>query len=238
MLAGGRLEIRPGASWLRVTLPGRLRRINLWLLEDGDHWTPADTGLNLEGVQQTWERLATGPLRDKPAVRLCMAEATARRARFLLDSDLEDRRAALDDCCALHGIPCAEHEAEFIAGQRYRQAGARLPGDLAVLDHERPLVIGARERLPPAAHGRAEDRLSLFCPDLSLPIAGDQALPAIAGNAAGHFNNVAEDALAECLESMERFAALPRELLTLPSHGRVFANLRNRMAAVRHSQAR
>ncbi len=260
--AGGHLEITPGVFWLRVPLPGRLRHINLWLLEDGDHWTLVDTGLKLDGVQQAWERLAAGLLQDKPVARiivthyhpdhvgmaglladrfqarLYMTATTARRARFLLDSDMEDWRAAIDDFCALHGIPCAERYAEFITGQRFRQVVARLPDDIAVLDHEPPLAVGAHEWLPMVARGHAEDHLSLFCPNLNLLIAGDQVLPTITSNVAVHFNNAAEDALAEYLESMERFAALPRETLVLPSHGQVFANLHNRIAAIRHSHAR
>ena len=83
--------------------------------------------------------------------------------------------------------------------------------------------------------GHAEDHLSLFCPALNLLISGDQVLPTITSNVGLHFNNADDDALDEYLTSMTGFAQLPEETLVLPSHGRIFTGLYNRIAAIRHS---
>ena len=260
---GGYLEIRPGIFWLRIPLPGRLDHINLWLLDAGESWTLVDTGLAWPEARRAWDRIAADLVRDKPVGRiivthfhpdhvglagylggkfraeLAMTRVTAELTRFLLDADNDDWRETITAFCRLHGIGPEEQYLSFITGQRYRTAVSRLPETVTYLDHNRPITIGGRDWQPLVVCGHAEDHLALFCPDLELLISGDQVLPTITSNVALHANNNDdEDALDDYLTSMTRFAGLPEETLVLPSHGRVFTGLYNRVAAINHSHDR
>ena len=256
---GGYLEIRPGLFWLRVPLPGTLNHINLWLLDDGDSWTLVDTGINAQVTRVAWETLSAALLKDKPVSRiivthyhpdhvglagylgdkfqadLFMTRVTAERTRFLLNSRVDDWREDTQSFCRLHGIQATDLYMDFITGQRYRQAVSKLPEQITFLDHGQPLTIGDHDWHPMVVRGHAEDHMSFFCPVLSLLISGDQVLPTITSNVGLHINNADEDALDEYLSSMTRFAQLPEETLVLPSHGRIFTGLYNRIAAIRHS---
>ena len=256
---GGFLEIRPGIFWLRVPLPGRLDHINLWLLDAGESWVLVDTGLAWPEARQAWNRLASGLVRDKPASRiivthfhpdhvglagylggkfgaeLAMTRMTAERTRFLLDAENDDWRETVLAFCRLHGIGPEEQYLSFITGQRYRTAVSRLPETVTFLDHDRPIAIGEHEWQPLVVCGHAEDHLALFSPALKLLISGDQVLPTITSNVGLHINNEDRDALDEYLASMGRFEQLPEDTLVLPSHGRVFTGLYNRIAAINHS---
>ena len=256
---GGYLEVRPGVFWLRMPLWESLDHINLWLLDEGDSWTLVDTGLGSQGCKEAWQRLAGELLRDKPVGRiivthfhpdhiglagylhekfqapLAMTEVTAKRARFLLEDRGRERLEAIEAFCVLHGIKLTERYAKFIRGWRYREQVTALPEQIAFLDHQLPVMIGACEWQPMVVRGHAEDHLSLFCPPLELLISGDQVLPRITSNVSVHFSNADEDELAEYLASMDRFARLPEQTLVLPSHGRVFTGLHGRIAQIRRS---
>ena len=253
---GGFLEIRPGIFWLRVPLPGRLEHINLWLLDAGENWTLVDTGLAWDAAREAWERIVAELVQDKPVSQIivthfhpdhvglagylgrkfgtqpAMTRMTAQMTRFLLDSTRDDWRETVTAFCRLHGIGPVQQYLDFITGQRYRTTVSRLPDSVTILDHERPIVIGAHAWQPLVVNGHAEEHLALFCPDLALLISGDQVLPTITSNVAMHVNNEDEDALAQYLASMARFGELPEDTLVLPSHGKVFNGLHRRIAAI------
>ena len=256
---GGYLEIRPGIFWLRIPLPGRLDHINLWLLDAGDSWTLVDTGMSWDKAREAWDRVADELLRDKPVGRiivthfhpdhvglaghLCgkfgaqpaMTRMTAERTRFLLDAAVDDWRETVSAFCRLHGIGPEDQYLDFITGKHYRTAVSRLPENVTFLDHEQPIPIGDHAWQPLVVNGHAEDHMALFCPGLKLLISGDQVLPTITSNVALHINNDDKDALDAYLASMTRFGQLPEDTLVLPSHGRVFTGLYNRIAAINHS---
>ena len=39
-------EVAPGILWTRLPLPMRLDHVNIYILDEGDHWTLIDTGLD------------------------------------------------------------------------------------------------------------------------------------------------------------------------------------------------
>ena len=256
---GGHLEVKPGIFWLRIPLPDRLAHINLWLLDAGESWILVDTGIAWGAARAAWDKLALELVRDKPVSRiivthfhpdhvglagylagkfdaeLAMTRATEEKTRFLLDSDNKDWEAPVSAFCRLHGIEQEQQYLDFVTGQRYRTAVSRLPPAVTVLDHERPIAIGAEVWQPLVVCGHAQDHLALFCPELKLLISGDQVLPTITCNVALHIDNAGEDALDQYLSSMSRFRQLPEDTLVLPSHGKVFTGLHRRIAAIHHS---
>src|SRR5258706_15128140 len=63
-------EVAPGVHWLRMSLPFALDHINLWALEDGEGWTPVDTGLGNEPTRAHWEKIIATRIGGKPVRRV------------------------------------------------------------------------------------------------------------------------------------------------------------------------
>ena len=56
------IELAEGVGWTRSPVPGSLKHINIWLLEDGDGVAVVDTGLFMPAAREAWEALLAGPL--------------------------------------------------------------------------------------------------------------------------------------------------------------------------------
>jgi glyoxylase-like metal-dependent hydrolase (beta-lactamase superfamily II) len=76
--AGELIEVAPGVGWARLPVPGSLRHINVWALDDGG---PAsvpgtgavalvDTGLDIPECRDAWETLLAGPLAGRAVTRV------------------------------------------------------------------------------------------------------------------------------------------------------------------------
>ena len=59
---GEAVDILPGVKWLRLPLPFLLGHIKVWLLQDGDGWAIADTGIFTSQTRDVWEDIFTGCL--------------------------------------------------------------------------------------------------------------------------------------------------------------------------------
>ncbi len=259
---GAYLEVIPGIIWLRMPLPLALDHINLWLIDEGESWALVDTGFNAAVCRGVWDSLSMTLLKGKPIGRiivthyhpdhiglagylyhryetdLSMTQITAERARFLFSGRVDDCRDAVAAFCRLNGVEAIDLYVNFVTGQNYRQIISALPEQVGFVHHERPINLAGSEWRPIVARGHAEDHLSLYNPQLNILISGDQVLPAITTNVGIHFNNADEDALAQYLASMDRFSALPEDALVLPSHGKVFKGLHNRIAFIHENHQR
>ncbi len=75
---GELIPLAPGVGWARLPVPGSLKHINLWALDDGDPGSPAgtggvalvDTGLDIPPSREAWEALLLGPLAGRPVTRV------------------------------------------------------------------------------------------------------------------------------------------------------------------------
>jgi glyoxylase-like metal-dependent hydrolase (beta-lactamase superfamily II) len=65
-------EIAAGILWARLPLPMKLDHVNIYILDEGDHWTLIDTGLDWAKARATWETLLAGPLVAKPVGRIIL----------------------------------------------------------------------------------------------------------------------------------------------------------------------
>ena len=68
--AGEVHQIAEGVYWFHMPLPISLKRINLWLLADGDGWTLVDTGMDTAESRQYWESAFTRHLACRPIKRI------------------------------------------------------------------------------------------------------------------------------------------------------------------------
>lgn len=101
---------------------------------------------------------------------------------------------------------------------RYR----RLFDGLAVRigDHEWRCISG---------YGHAPEHIALWCAALGVLISGDMMLPRISTNVSVYDQEPEADSLRLFLDSIDKFRDLPADTLVLPSHGRPFTGLHERI---------
>jgi glyoxylase-like metal-dependent hydrolase (beta-lactamase superfamily II) len=97
-----------------------------------------------------------------------------------------------------------------------------LDGDtIRIGDHDWTCHVG---------YGHAPEHMSLHCADLGLLISGDMVLPRISTNVSVIDLEPEANPLPLYLASIERMRALPADTLVLPSHGKPFRGLHQRIA--------
>ncbi len=247
---GTTLAVAPGVHWLRMPLPFALDHINLWLLEDGDGWVAVDTGIALDAVKDAWKSVLAGR-------RLCRQIVTHFHPDHLgLAAWLEAKTGApllmtqgeyltahvvaaglppfgIPDMVAFyraHGLDAARAAALEARGNAYRRGVPAIPVTFQRLCHDDVLMIGAHAWRVIVGHGHAPEHASLYCASLGVLIAGDMLLPRISTNVSAFAAQPDADPLGLFLASLERLAELPADTLVLPSHGRPFRGLRERVA--------
>jgi glyoxylase-like metal-dependent hydrolase (beta-lactamase superfamily II) len=239
-----------GLGWTRLPVPGGLDHINVWLLDDHDGIAVVDTGLNFPPSHKAWEKALAG----RPVSRvllthyhpdhmgcagwLCAKHGAPlwmnRTEYYLARMLIADRR---DE-------PPSEAMAQFKgAGWNEVQleaARARGWGNFAAIVSPLPtghirikegdvIRIGAREWHVWIGSGHTPEHVCLVDFEGKMMIAGDQVLPRITSNVSLSINEPNADPLGEWLTSIEKFKALPDDLLVLPAHGSPFTGLHARL---------
>jgi glyoxylase-like metal-dependent hydrolase (beta-lactamase superfamily II) len=102
-----------------------------------------------------------------------------------------------------------------------RQFRRMMDGDL--------ITIGGRSWRCISGYGHAPEHISLYCAQLGVLIGGDMMLPRISTNVSVFESEPESDPLRLFLESVDKFRHLPADTLTLPSHGKPFTGLHQRI---------
>lgn len=68
--AGELIALADGVGWARLLVPGALKHVNVWVLEDEDGVTLVDTGLDIAPSREAWEALLAGPLAGRTIRRV------------------------------------------------------------------------------------------------------------------------------------------------------------------------
>lgn len=98
-----------------------------------------------------------------------------------------------------------------------------------IMDGDR-LQIGGREWRIIVGYGHAPEHASLYSDNLQVLISGDMVLPRISTNVSVFDFEPESNPLPLYLKSLRDYDELPRETLVLPSHGRPFVGLHERIA--------
>ncbi|HNR23520.1 MAG TPA: MBL fold metallo-hydrolase [Steroidobacteraceae bacterium] len=91
------------------------------------------------------------------------------------------------------------------------------------------LRIGAHDWTCHAGYGHAPEHISLYCPEFGILVSGDMVLPRISTNVSVLDLEPEADPLPLYLDSIARMRALPAGTLVLPSHGKPFRGLHERI---------
>ncbi len=259
---GGSIELVPGVKWLRMALPFALDHINLWLLRDRidgrDGWTVVDTCIDHPEPRADWEQVFAHELQGLPVLRVIVTHMhpdhvglahwlcerwqaplwmsgtdyqTARYACQVVNSFGGERLA---DYFRSHGMTDAADLEQIRSRKRYYSGLVpALPPSYVRLMDCMTLTIGGQAWRCIAGYGHAPEHMALYCEALNVLISGDMVLPRISTNVSVYEMEPEADALTLFLDSIDRFLPLPDDVLVLPSHGKPFVGLHERLRQLR-----
>jgi len=243
--------VAEGVGWTRMPVPGALKHINVWVLDDGpDGVAIVDTGLRGEVTREAWRTALAGrrvtrvfgthfhPDHIGSAGWLCYkhdAPLWMSRTEWLfarlLCADVRDEPppAAIAQMVGAGWTP--EQIAPVIARGwgNFAKIVSPLPSGHVRMRDGDTIRIGARDWTVWIGSGHSPEHVCLIDEAGGLMIAGDQVLPKITSNVSASIIEPEGDPLGEWLASITKFRALPDTLLVLPAHGEPFHGLHARL---------
>ena len=131
----------------------------------------------------------------------------------------------------LHGLADPEALAKVRARTNYYASMVpQVPRRYRRLMDGMALTIGARRWDCLVGYGHAPEHIALHCPELNTLISGDMVLPRISTNVSVMDIEPEADPLPLYLGSIAAMRRLPADTLVLPSHGKPFIGLHERVA--------
>jgi glyoxylase-like metal-dependent hydrolase (beta-lactamase superfamily II) len=259
------VPIAPGIHWLRMRLPFALNHINLWLLEDGPGWTVVDCGYALDETREAWERIFAQNLGGRPVHRIVVthyhpdhiglsAWLTERwqAPMWITEQEWQHARmhtygtggdaveAARRDFARRAGLDEESSSVFAVRQNGYRRGVPSLPAERQRIAEGSVIEIGGRAWRVIIGEGHAPEHACLYCAEAGVLIAGDQILPKISPNISVQTYAPDGDPLAQYLASLAKLrAALPPDILVLPSHNLPFYGVHQRideLAAHHHAR--
>jgi glyoxylase-like metal-dependent hydrolase (beta-lactamase superfamily II) len=130
----------------------------------------------------------------------------------------------------LHGLVDPESMAQIRARTNYFPSLVpSVPEEYHRLLDGGTVRIGAHDWRCISGYGHAPEHIALYCEALGVLIGGDMMLPRISTNVSVYEQEPEANALALFLKSIDKFAPLPANTLVLPSHGKPFTGLHERI---------
>ena len=253
------IELAPGVRWLRMPLPFALDHINLWLLRDRaddgrEGWAIVDCGVANDATRAAWEQVFANHLDGLPVLRVIVthmhpdhignAHWLCERWDCRLWISATDFNAARLSSQATTGFG-GEAAAAFFAehglvdpdavakvrgrGNYYASMVPDVPRQFRRLLDGQSVRIGDHDWRCIAGYGHAPEHISLHCAALHVLISGDMVLPRISTNVSVTDLEPEGDPLPLYIDSIVRMRELPDAALVLPSHGKPFRGLHERI---------
>jgi glyoxylase-like metal-dependent hydrolase (beta-lactamase superfamily II) len=223
-----------------------------------DGWTIVDCCIDSATTRAQWEQIFANCLDGLPILRVVvthmhpdhigLAHWLCERwnARLWMSATdynaarigVYDRKGfggeASADFYALHGMP----EGEFLQHVRGRTSYfsslvPALPASFRRLMDDDNVEIGGRNWRCISGYGHAPEHIALYCAELCTLISGDMVLPRISTNVSVHSAEPESDPLRLFLSSLDRYLVLPPGTRVLPSHGKPFDGLHQRIQQLR-----
>ncbi len=251
---GTAVPVAEGIQWIRMPLPFALNHVNLWLLQDRDGWAIVDTGYGIPEAQEHWNSvlqdlgqpitriLVTHCHPDHVGLAAWLQERTGATVTMTLGEFFGAQlfwhglgRSWKQDALEqfrLHGLSQDWLEAIQADHDSYRAGVPALPRHFQRMMEGDRLDIGGRTWTVRVGHGHSPEHAGLHCEESGVFISGDMVLPTITTNISVPAVSPKDDPLARYLTSLDRFRSIPDETLVLPSHGRPFLGLHQRLDAL------
>jgi len=226
-------------------------------IDGREGWTIVDCGVTRDEVKTLWDKVFETSLDGLPVLRVLvthmhpdhvgLAHWLCERWQAPLWMSMTDFMTAslwstrktegagaggpgAADHFARHGL--ADTEALEHVRNRigyYPSLVADMPPRYTRLMHGDTVRIGANDWRVIVGYGHAPEHVSLYCEALNVLISGDMVLPRISTNVSVFDYEPNGNPLPLYLDSLGRYAGLPGDTLVLPSHGRPFIGLHERI---------
>ncbi len=254
---GGLITVAPGIGWARLPVPGSLKHVNVWLLNDGDGVAIVDTGLDIPPCREGWEALIAGPMGGRAVTRIIVTHfhpdhvglagwlagrfgaplwMTREEWLFARMLTVDVRDAPPPEAFAswrAAGWDEARIAAEAEKGWgRFSSVVSPVPVSFVRLREGDLLPMGSSEWRVVVGNGHSPKHACLVDEAGGVMIAGDQVLPRITSNISLGLSEPEGDPLGDWLASIAKLRRLPADLLVLPSHGEPFTGLHARLDAL------
>lgn len=240
---------------LRDTLDGR------------EGWTVVDCCIHRDEAQAQWEQIFAHELEGLPVLRvivthmhpdhiglakwLCERWSTdAHPCRLWISAtDYNSARIGSQSTTGFGGASAADFFAahgmtdpvslEKIRGRAsyYPSMVPGVPRSFVRLLDGQTVAIGGTDWRCIAGYGHAPEHMALYSDALQVLISGDMVLPRISTNVSVYDVEPESDPLALFLDSLERYRPLPAGTLVLPSHGKPFTGLHERIQQLQDHHA-
>jgi glyoxylase-like metal-dependent hydrolase (beta-lactamase superfamily II) len=206
-----------------------------WLCE---RWTgdpgaePPQAGVSPLGGQRPAQRRSVG------ACHLWISATDYNSARIGSQSTTGFGGASAADFFAAHGMTDPQ-ALEKIRGRAsyYPSMVPGVPRSFHRLLDGQTVTIGGHGWRCIAGYGHAPEHMALYNEALQVLISGDMVLPRISTNVSVYDVEPESDPLALFLDSLERYLPLPEATLVLPSHGKPFTGLHERIRQLQDHHA-
>ena len=252
------VPIVPGVGWLRMPLPFALNHINLWLLDDGAEGCAAvDTGFALDEVKLAWKSALEARhltrsivthghpdhlglaawLEQEYGAPLWITQNEYTVAQLIIEQVGAYATQGMLDFFAENGLDEARLDGLRQRGNSFRKGVPQLPRRFRRIFDRDVLRIGDNDWRVIVGYGHAPEHASLYCEQLGILISGDMLLPRISTNVAVFSMTPYDDPLSRFLTSIACFLDLPEDTLVLPSHGRPFHGIHERVRQLHEHHA-
>ncbi|WP_375427988.1 MBL fold metallo-hydrolase [uncultured Sphingomonas sp.] len=251
---GAPFPVAPGVTLVRLSVPGPLRHVNCYLLNDEGGVALIDTGMNTDAARETWKSVfdgsyagvrvtrmigthfhpdhigLTGWMCDHHDAPLLMTRGEWLTARMLI---ADARDAAPPEMIAWwRGAGWSEEQVAH-ASERgwagFKKIVQPLPLGFTRLQDGDTLRIGAIDWRVVVGSGHSLEHACLLDERGGVLIAGDQVLPRISPNVLLGVTEPDADPLGEWFASIEKLRNLDADLLVLPGHGDPFTGIHVRL---------
>jgi glyoxylase-like metal-dependent hydrolase (beta-lactamase superfamily II) len=255
--SGEVMTVAPGVRWVRLVVPGPLKHINCWLIDDDEGVALVDTGMNLPTAREAWKMLWRGPLSDTRITQvigthfhpdhiglagwmcdhhdapLVMTRGEWLTAKFIV----ADARDAVPDAVTAFRVGAGWSEEQIAEAAKSGWSGFRrivtpMPMGYRRIKDGDEMTIGGTPWRVVTGSGHSPEHACLLNERDGLFVAGDQVLPRISPNVSLGVTEPDADPLGEWLDSIAKLKLLPHDLLVLPGHGDPFHGLHARLDAL------
>ncbi|HEX4694735.1 MBL fold metallo-hydrolase [Sphingomonas sp.] len=252
------MAVAPGVRWVRLKVPGPLKHVNCWLLDDDGGVSLIDAGMNRTETRDAWKAVFRGPL------------AGTRVTRMIGTHFHPDHIGLAGWMCDHHAAPLWMTRGEWLTAQMLvADARAETPREVSAYRHAagwsdeqiaiaaqhgwanfgrivRPMpmsyrrmvdgesiAIGGRDWRVIVGSGHSPEHACLLDDANGVFVTGDQVLPRISPNVSVGITEPAADPLGEWFASIAKLKReVPADVLVLPGHGDPFTGLHTRLDAM------
>jgi glyoxylase-like metal-dependent hydrolase (beta-lactamase superfamily II) len=253
---GHAVPIADGLLWARIPLPMELTHINVWLMEQERGWTLVDTGMAADPCRDAWhslERTVVGErglrrifvthdhpdhmglsrwLQQRHGAEVWMSAVAHDSVVGYLAAEPRQMRDRMHSFMVLHGLE-ADEPPPRLPAQSHDSWFDGAPSPSVMPQDGDTLEVRDRQWSIVETGGHCRGHLCLHDSTGGLLISGDQVLPSISPNVSVLSSRPDADPLREFLGSLARLEQCPAGTLVLPSHGRPFRGLHQRISDLR-----